>query len=96
MGEPAGRAAIPPTHVPYVTTEQMYARLADYYRTHPDAPRYHTHVVVDECQDLCEIELDFLTAYLGPNCNAFFAGDIGQRIIRFSFPWKPHGIRPTG
>lgn len=80
----------------YVTTEQMYARLADYYRTHPDAPRYHTHVVVDECQDLCEIELDFLTAYLGPNGKAFFAGDIGQRIIRFSFPWKPHGIDLRG
>ena len=80
----------------YVTTEQMYARLSDYYRTHPDAPRYHTHVVVDECQDLCEVELDFLTAYLGRDGKAFFAGDIGQRIIRYSFPWKPHGVDLRG
>ena len=80
----------------YITTEQMYARLADYYRTHPDVPRYHTHVVVDECQDLCEVELDFMTAYLGDQGRAFFAGDIGQRIIRYSFPWKPHGIDLRG
>lgn len=80
----------------HVTTEQMYARLADYYRAYPDAPRYHTHVVVDECQDLCEVELDFLTAYLGEQGKAFFAGDIGQRIIRYSFPWKLHGIDLRG
>ncbi len=79
-----------------VTTEQMYARLAAWYLAHPDAPRYHTHIVVDECQDLCEVELDFLTAYLGEQGKVFFAGDIGQRIIRYSFPWKPHGIDLRG
>ena len=79
-----------------ITTEQMYAKLADYYRRHSEVPRYHTHVVVDECQDLCEIELDFLTAYLGERGKSFFAGDIGQRIIRYSFPWKPHGIDLRG
>lgn len=26
----------------------------------------------------------------------FFAGDIGQRIIRYSFPWKPFGIDLRG
>ncbi|MBO7683455.1 MAG: DEAD/DEAH box helicase [Kiritimatiellae bacterium] len=80
----------------HITTEQMYARLAGYYRAHPDEPRYHTHVVVDECQDLCEVELDFLTAYLGEHGKSFFAGDIGQRIVRYSFPWKPHGIDLRG
>lgn len=80
----------------FVTTEQMFARLADYYRQHPDAPRYHTDVVVDECQDLCEVELDFLMAYLNGSGRVFFAGDIGQRIIRYSFPWKPHGVDLRG
>ena len=80
----------------HVTTEQMYARLSAYYRAHSDVPRYHTHIVVDECQDLCEVELDFLTAYLGGGGSLFFAGDIGQRIIRYSFPWRPHGIDLRG
>ena len=80
----------------YVTEEQMYAKLADYYRAHSDAPRYYTHIVVDECQDLCEVELDFIVAYMGASRRMFFSGDIGQRIIRYSFPWRPHGIDLRG
>ena len=83
-------------HDGYITVEQMYSWLTDYYRAHPDAPRYYTHVVVDECQDLCEVELDFLTAYFGEKTDIFFAGDIGQRIIRYSFPWRPHGVDLRG
>ena len=79
-----------------LTVEQMYARLAEYYRTHPEMPRYYTNIIVDECQDLCEIELDFLMAYLSNQGNVFFAGDIGQRIIRYSFPWRPHGVDLRG
>lgn len=79
-----------------VTTDQMFGQLAKYYAQHPEAPRLFTHIVVDECQDLCEVELDFLTAYLGEKGCAFFAGDIGQRIIHYSFPWKPHGIDLRG
>ena len=83
-------------HDGYVTVEQMYARLVDYYRANPGAPRYYTHFVVDECQDLCEVELDFIVAYMGESKRMFFAGDIGQRIIRYSFPWRPHGIDLRG
>lgn len=77
---------------PLMTTDQMIGWLATYYREHPEAPRYYSHIVVDECQDLSENELDFLMAYLGGSGNIFFAGDIGQRIVRYSFPWKPHGV----
>ncbi|MBE6395633.1 MAG: DNA helicase [Lentisphaerae bacterium] len=80
----------------YITTNQMFAKLMNYFQSNSDASRLFSYIVVDECQDLCEIELDFLTAYLGREGRAFFAGDIGQRIIRFSFPWKSHGIDLRG
>lgn len=80
----------------WVTVDQMFGELAEACRANPKVPRYFTHIVVDECQDLCEVELDFLTAYLGEQGAFFFAGDIGQRIIHYSFPWKPHGIDLRG
>lgn len=83
-------------HDGYVTVEQMYAQLSEYYRNHLEVPRYYSHLVVDECQDLCEVELDFIVAYMGGSTKMFFAGDIGQRIIRYSFPWRPHGIDLRG
>lgn len=79
-----------------VTVDQMFGLLAAYWRDNPDAPRFHTHLVVDECQDLCEVELDFLVAYMGGKGRLFFAGDVGQRIIRFAFPWKAHGVDLRG
>lgn len=80
----------------FLTTEQMFAAVGAYFRQHGDAPRYYTDIIVDECQDLCEVELDFLVAYAGAGKRLFFAGDLGQRIIRFSFPWTKHGIDLRG
>lgn len=79
-----------------MTANEMFWRLARFFKDHPDRPRLYTHIVVDESQDLCEAELAFLGAYAqGEGC-LFFAGDIGQRIIRYSFPWKPFGIDLRG
>ena len=80
----------------FLTTEQMFAAVCAYFRLNVDAPRYYTDIIVDECQDLCEVELDFLVAYMGVGKRLFFAGDLGQRIIRFSFPWTKHGIDLRG
>ena len=74
----------------------MFAAVGAYFRRNVDAPRYYTDIIVDECQDLCEVELDFLVAYAGTGKRLFFAGDLGQRIIRFSFPWTKHGIDLRG
>ena len=79
-----------------VTEGQVCQELAAYLMAHDEAPRYFTDIVVDECQDLCEVELDLLMAYLGGTGKVFFAGDIGQRIVRYSFPWKPHGVDLRG
>lgn len=79
-----------------MTANEMFWRLADVYRTEPERSRLYTHIVVDESQDLCEAELAFLGAYAQSGVRLFFAGDIGQRIIRYSFPWKPFGIDLRG
>ena len=79
------------------TPERMFGNLAAFYRAHAEAPRLFTHAVIDESQDLCEAELDFLAAYFGTaGGTLFFAGDVGQRIIRYPFPWKPFGIDLRG
>lgn len=80
----------------FLTTEQMFAAVGVHFRRNAGAPRYYTDIIVDECQDLCEVELDFLVAYAGAGRRLFFAGDLGQRIIRFSFPWTKHGIDLRG
>ena len=79
-----------------VTQGRMCQELAAHLSEHADAPRYFTDIIVDECQDLCEVELDLLMAYLAGSGRIFFAGDIGQRIVRYSFPWKPHGVDLRG
>lgn len=79
-----------------MTANEMFWELAFYYRANPDCSRLYSHIVVDESQDLCEAELAFLAAYAQGPGNLFFAGDIGQRIIRYSFPWKPFGIDLRG
>lgn len=86
LGEGGGR----------MTLGQICQELAAHFSSHPDTPRYFTDVIVDECQDLCEVELDFIMAYAGGMGKVFFAGDIGQRIVRYSFPWKPHGVDLRG
>ena len=79
-----------------MTTNEMFWELATRYKTDSDRVRLYTHIVVDESQDLCEAELAFLSAYAQGKVGLFFAGDIGQRIIRYSFAWKPFGIDLRG
>lgn len=79
-----------------VTANGMFKALAKFYHDHPDRRRLYTHIVVDEAQDLCEMELAFLVAYAGREVKLFFAGDIGQRIARYSFAWRPFGIDLRG
>ncbi len=79
-----------------MTANEMFWDLASYYKANPDRMRLYSHIVVDEAQDLCEAELAFLAAYAPGLGSLFFAGDIGQRIIRYSFPWKPFGIDLRG
>lgn len=79
-----------------MTTNEMFWELAARYKAEPKRVRLYTHIVVDESQDLCEAELAFLSAYAQGKVGLFFAGDIGQRIIRYSFAWKPFGIDLRG
>lgn len=79
-----------------MTTNEMFWELSKRYKDDANRMRLYTHIVVDESQDLCEAELAFLGAYAKGEGSLFFAGDIGQRIIRYSFPWKPFGIDLRG
>ena len=79
-----------------MTANEMFWELCARYKAEPNRMRLYTHIVVDESQDLCEAELAFLGAYAQGGGSLFFAGDIGQRIIRYSFPWKPFGIDLRG
>ena len=79
-----------------VTANGMFKALAGFYNDNPGRRRLYTHIVVDESQDLCEMELAFLVAYAGSGVKLFFAGDIGQRIARYSFAWRPFGIDLRG
>ena len=79
-----------------ITANGMFKALAKFYAENPDRRRLYTHIVVDEAQDLCEMELAFLAAYAKPGVKLFFAGDIGQRIARYSFAWLPFGLDLRG
>lgn len=79
-----------------MTANEMFWRLAAFFKDYPGRFRLYTHIVVDESQDLCEAELAFLGAYAQGEAGLFFAGDIGQRIIRYPFPWTPFGIDLRG
>lgn len=70
----------------------LYGALTDWLRENPGKMRAFDHVIVDESQDLGEIELAFLAAYAKHPDTLFFAGDAGQRIKRYPFPWKDAGI----
>jgi superfamily I DNA/RNA helicase len=55
------------------------------------------HIVVDEAQDLGPRELKLVAALATPGPRAlFFAGDVGQRIFRWPFPWLAAGIDVRG
>lgn len=79
-----------------MSANEMFGLLADHFRDHPDSPRMYDFVVVDESQDLCEAELGFLAHYAQRPDALFFAGDVGQRIVRYSFSWKAYGIDLRG
>lgn len=80
----------------WITEGEMFGKLRDWYAAHCEG-RFYTSIIVDESQDLGEAELAFLVAYagLGPD-GLFFAGDIGQRIIRYPFKWGDYGISLRG
>ena len=80
----------------WMTEGEMFGALREWYATH-DEGRFYTHVLVDESQDLCEVELTFLAAYAGTGPDAlFFAGDIGQRVVRNAFKWSDYGVSVRG
>ena len=55
------------------------------------------HVIVDEAQDLGPRELRLIASLAAPGPRAlFFAGDIGQRIYRWPFPWVSAGVDVRG
>jgi superfamily I DNA/RNA helicase len=62
-----------------------------------EGTRPFRHVVVDEAQDLGPRELRLIAALAAPGPRAlFFAGDIGQRIYRWPFPWISAGVDVRG
>ena len=80
----------------WMTEGEMFGNLRTWYEAH-DEGRFYTSVLVDESQDLCEIELAFLAAYAGTGPDAlFFAGDIGQRVVRNPFKWADYGVSVRG
>jgi hypothetical protein len=55
------------------------------------------HVIVDEAQDLGPRELRLIAALAARGPRAlFFAGDVGQRIYRWPFPWISAGVDVRG
>jgi superfamily I DNA/RNA helicase len=62
-----------------------------------EGARPFRHVIVDEAQDLGPCELRLVAALAAPGPRAlFFAGDIGQRIYRWPFPWLAAGVDVRG
>ena len=55
------------------------------------------HVVVDECQDLNQGQVRFLSVLSQGRPNGLFlAGDIGQRIFQQPFSWRSQGVDLRG
>jgi superfamily I DNA/RNA helicase len=60
------------------------------------APPY-AHVVADEAQDFGPRDLRLIRALAPPGArDLFFAGDVGQRIYRWPFPWREAGVDVRG
>ncbi len=80
----------------WISEGAMFGWLRDWYEAHPRG-RLYSSMLVDESQDLCEAELAFLVAYAGTGQDAlFFAGDIGQRVVRNPFKWTDYGVSVRG
>lgn len=74
---------------------EMFGRLAEWFENNENH-RLYDYILVDESQDLSEIEIRFLAAYNKKGNGLFFAGDIGQRVCRYQFPWSKYGIDLRG
>jgi superfamily I DNA/RNA helicase len=62
-----------------------------------ESARPFRHVIVDEAQDLGPRQLRLIASLAAPGPRAlFFAGDIGQRIYRWPFPWLAAGVDVRG
>jgi len=62
-----------------------------------EGARPFRHVIVDEAQDLGPRELRLIAALVAPGPRPlFFAGDIGQRIYQWPFPWISAGVDVRG
>jgi UvrD/REP helicase N-terminal domain/UvrD-like helicase C-terminal domain len=62
-----------------------------------ETARPFRHAIVDEAQDLGPRELRLVASLTAPGPRAlFFAGDIGQRIYRWPFPWLAAGVDVRG
>lgn len=78
-----------------ISQGMMFGELATWYKENSHG-RGYDYILVDEAQDLGEIELAFLVAYNTRSDGLFFAGDIGQRVCRYAFPWSQYGIDLRG
>lgn len=66
-------------------------------RIEEDQTRPFTHVIVDEAQDLGPRELRLVAALAPAGSRSLtFAGDVGQRIFRWPFPWLSAGVDVRG
>jgi AAA domain/UvrD-like helicase C-terminal domain len=62
-----------------------------------EGARPFRHVIVDEAQDLGPRELRLIASLAAPGPRGlYFAGDIGQRIYRWPFPWISAGVDVRG
>ena len=74
------------------TRAEMVHRLAAHLVIRPKGASW-SHVVVEEAQDISVAELKAVAAVAGLRPNGlFFAGDVGQRILRQAFPWASVGV----
>jgi superfamily I DNA/RNA helicase len=78
-----------------LTQAGLYHRLNGVLEKLPMSPV--EHVVVDECQDLNQGQVRFLSVLTRGRPNALFlSGDIGQRIFQQPFSWRSQGIDLRG
>lgn len=81
------------------SSRMTWSDLADAARAEVESRRDRPfrYVVVDEAQDFGPRELKFLMALAPASTRShFFAGDVGQRIYRYPFPWIRAGVDIRG
>jgi len=77
------------------TMSDAFCQISNRLRSSKNLP--YDFAVVDECQDLTQSHLKFLTSLVDRKANSlFFAGDLGQRIFQQSFSWKSFGVDIRG